>query len=952
MKKFLTVLLALSVVFTYTVGTAFAVSADDPDSGDYVLTEAQVMQKINDAYDLALKDLASEKDAALVTIFPAGKTTAEITVGLDKIVVTKAAVESVYADIYDAAVEKAEANKAAAINAVSANIKIVNDNAAANISAKSYNGNFTFAAGYAEDASWKNAGYAEYKTAWENKATYLNGITKYLSSDYSVLFNTNGTGSENDAVAKAVFAATKKAALEDIQAIDLSVYSKTYNDTAKSNYDLALADKTKAINEISAMTATTWATAATQITAIDSIYTAPVNQGNAKGYLYAGGNGYTGLDNISKIADEPTEAQKLEWAKNKVLDELLASLNTELKATKDALNNEILTETLKGANADQKVINKAKEDLVAAEEAAAAATETIKYLVENTDDYKNLITVNASKFTLSSTDTSKWSYTDANNDDNILNDTVIAAGNTYTMSKFVEISKHVTDLKERAEILKKTENIDGATIVEIEKALEKAIDETYKGNTSASINAVTALSSIYNRQVELIGKTATDVKVNSKIYPTVEAWTDNLARDYDTQYYAEVRQIVADTEAAIKATSSIADAEAAFIAGYEKLQAVPTKSDKATAQATKEFKDLYDEYANDIEKYADYKDGLIEASDYSWTKSIMVGKLKAQLADAYTVDELKATYADAKAEIDNLKTKAELKTAAADLLKRINALPKVATVADKAIVEALSADVTAHNDYCDLIDDTTNKVVLKSALDNAEKNIKDAEAKAIKDQYDAIYKDNKVTTDEADAVKALRTAYDEFVAYYSDPEAIAIVEPAGVSGTAVTNAEKALDSAFVKAFNDMVAQLPADGSDVAGIKAARAAYDALSDYAKYGLGAYQGAAYDKLVDLEKNLVKAVEALKITASSKAVKGKITVKWKVKGDASVADGFQVYKSTKAQKNYKFMGKTKKTSMVNKKGIKKGTRYFYKVRAYKVVDGVKYYSDWSNKANRIAK
>ena len=47
------------------------------------------------------------------------------------------------------------------------------------------------------------------------------------------------------------------------------------------------------------------------------------------------------------------------------------------------------------------------------------------------------------------------------------------------------------------------------------------------------------------------------------------------------------------------------------------------------------------------------------------------------------------------------------------------------------------------------------------------------------------------------------------------------------------------------------------------------------------------------------------------------------------------------------------TEKLTYKNTKGLKKGTRYFYKVRAIAYTEeGVKVTSDWSNKAYRIAK
>lgn len=69
----------------------------------------------------------------------------------------------------------------------------------------------------------------------------------------------------------------------------------------------------------------------------------------------------------------------------------------------------------------------------------------------------------------------------------------------------------------------------------------------------------------------------------------------------------------------------------------------------------------------------------------------------------------------------------------------------------------------------------------------------------------------------------------------------------------------------------------------------------------------------------------------------------------------DGFEVWKSTSKNSGYKLVRDTEsgeKTSYKNTSGLKKGTRYYYKVRAYKLVGEEKIYSDWSNITYRKAK
>ena len=79
--------------------------------------------------------------------------------------------------------------------------------------------------------------------------------------------------------------------------------------------------------------------------------------------------------------------------------------------------------------------------------------------------------------------------------------------------------------------------------------------------------------------------------------------------------------------------------------------------------------------------------------------------------------------------------------------------------------------------------------------------------------------------------------------------------------------------------------------------------------------------------------------------------LKISWtKVKG----ADGYEVFRSTKKNSGYgtKPYFSTKKTTYTNNKNLKAGKTYYYKVRAYKLVEGQKVYSDWSLKAWRKIK
>ena len=235
---------------------------------------------------------------------------------------------------------------------------------------------------------------------------------------------------------------------------------------------------------------------------------------------------------------------------------------------------------------------------------------------------------------------------------------------------------------------------------------------------------------------------------------------------------------------------------------------------------------------------------------------------------------------------------------------KVKAVDKTDKAALKALKDEIKTFVDTYEDYAakDAVADVfkTNKDKLNGYL----KDIQDAAAAAVTKAISAIPVKANLTEAHKATVEAARKAYDTYVAEYTD---YYVTYKAAQNKTDGFVAD---DFAYQTLFN-----------------------------AETQLG------------LNNNPADAVKALKITARSTAKKGSITVKWSVVGEADI-DGYQIWKSKKANSGYKKAFTTTKKSYKNSKGLKKGTRYYYKVRAYKVIDGKNVYSDWSNKANRKAK
>ena len=114
---------------------------------------------------------------------------------------------------------------------------------------------------------------------------------------------------------------------------------------------------------------------------------------------------------------------------------------------------------------------------------------------------------------------------------------------------------------------------------------------------------------------------------------------------------------------------------------------------------------------------------------------------------------------------------------------------------------------------------------------------------------------------------------------------------------------------------------------------------------------------DPAADKNAKLIKGIENTTIVLKSKLTKnGNVLLTW-TKSKGYKVDYFEFYRSVKRYSGYgkKAFFTTKDGSWskyLNNKELKAGNTYYYKVRGVRVIDGQKYYTQWSNKAWRTIK
>ena len=543
---------------------------------------------------------------------------------------------------------------------------------------------------------------------------------------------------------------------------------------------------------------------------------------------------------------------------------------------------------------------------------------------------------------------------------------------TGTAPKLVDNYKQVQELVAFAEKYKAEKDADGNLVRDaaaIDKIVKDATEDAYKVNHATVWTGLQAAKSkIEGTTVKSTAAGLAYAKQTAK--EVVAKWVKDNSYDYYPAELAKINALVEEFNAKVDAATKTTDITKASTGLYNTYMAKINAIDNISAvNNALDDKTAYKNAYTALQSYLTYYNSSLSTADKATktidtTQTVVEDALDAFYGEkgARTEAELKALKDEVLSIVDTLPTAGAQATAKKAAQDAINALPATITLADEAAVQAA---VDAAKAYIDLYG-TNLAATYVTALDTARSALYNAYRLDLNKKVIAVDKNDKA---------ALKALADEFYAAedkngdWKDGNCLNGVDLTTIG--AYNTIDKALDdiraaekAAVKKAINAIPVNVTE--ADKAAVEAARALYDAyVAEYTDYEDDTFAGNAANDFLDCYRELAlaeatlglnedpaKDVEALKITASSTAKKGSITVKWRVKGDTSAVEGYEIWRSTKKSSGYSKFFTTTKLTYKNTKSLKKGTRYYYKVRAYAYIDGVKVTSDWSNKAYRIAK
>ena len=382
-------------------------------------------------------------------------------------------------------------------------------------------------------------------------------------------------------------------------------------------------------------------------------------------------------------------------------------------------------------------------------------------------------------------------------------------------------------------------------------------------------------------------------------YEASKEAADAAAATPGDEAVAAADKALEDAETAAEKAEEAKAATEAYLAKVQALEAKKDQMSDANKAAIETELAIAEKMVSDASDAKDEADAEVKKAEEAQDKAVTKAALKECQEE---IAQLKQDIADKQDEIDDLKTQ---NTANQTRINELNGQ-----------IEAAQAEISALQESGEADEETINSL--------------NEQIVAAQGEIDTL---TQQITDNQTEINALK---EEVAATKGEIESLTTL--ASVKKDAISRINKYLDDN-----KSNILQEDSDSAELAVLKAIMAIKDASAEEE------ITKAANDAIAKIDEKI--AVKKAVDTAKAQKVKGltvkvkknKVTVKWKKNAKVT---GYEVFRSLKKKSGYKKIATVKKNATVkyvNKK-LKKGKKYFYKVRTFTKINGKTYYGKYS--------